>query len=42
MGSPHRHAMPTARLRPQVIYYVFAIIGISLFRGVVVAPRNGR
>ncbi|OWK17503.1 hypothetical protein Celaphus_00013155 [Cervus elaphus hippelaphus] len=23
-----------------VIYYVFAIIGISLFRGVVVAPRN--
>ncbi|XP_061263262.1 two pore channel protein 2 isoform X4 [Bos javanicus] len=24
----------------QVIYYVFAIIGISLFQGVIVAPRN--
>lgn len=28
---------------PQVVYYVFAIIGITLFRGVIVAPPgNGR
>lgn len=40
--GPHRRATPTACLPPQVIYYVFAIIGISLFRGVVVAPRNSR
>ncbi|XP_032735600.1 two pore calcium channel protein 2 isoform X5 [Lontra canadensis] len=25
-----------------VVYYVFAILGISLFRGVIVAPGNGR
>lgn len=28
---------------PQVVYYVFAIVGITLFRGVIVAPPgNGR
>lgn len=28
---------------PQVVYYVFAIIGINLFRGVIVVPPgNGR
>ena len=26
----------------QVVYYIFAILGISLFRGVVMAPGNGR
>lgn len=41
-GGPRRRAMPMARLPPQVIYYVFAIIGISLFQGVIVAPRNSR
>lgn len=33
----------TAALPPQVVYYVFAIVGITLFRGVIVAPPgNGR
>lgn len=28
---------------PQVVYYIFAIVGITLFRGVIVAPPgNGR
>ncbi|XP_042094289.1 two pore channel protein 2 isoform X1 [Ovis aries] len=38
--SPQAPVYPQGFPLGQVIYYVFAIIGISLFRGVVVAPRN--
>lgn len=42
MWGPPQACDADGRLPPQVIYYIFAIIGISLFQGVIVAPRNSR
>lgn len=39
----HLWLVLTSGPAPQVVYYVFAIIGINLFRGVIVVPLgNGR